>query len=104
MTFRLGAEPKRLTRRRASIGDRRGHGHRAAVVSTIPIDHVRVCGLQLTALPTVTLISLFFSFSGDRGFASSILYNFAHSGAWKRLTVYSDFYGRSMAGSTSASR
>jgi hypothetical protein len=44
---------------------------------------------------TMTLISLFFSFSGDRGFAQSILYNFSHTGAWKRLTVYSDFYGKS---------
>jgi hypothetical protein len=46
-------------------------------------------------LQTVTLISLFFSFSGDRGFKDSILYNFSHTGAWKRLTVYSDFYGLS---------
>jgi len=46
-------------------------------------------------LLTVTLISLFFSFSGDRGFKDPILYNFSHTGAWKRLTVYSDFYGRS---------
>jgi hypothetical protein len=46
-------------------------------------------------LMTVTLISLFFSFSGDRGFKQSILYNFSHNGAWKRLTVYSDFYGKS---------
>jgi hypothetical protein len=43
---------------------------------------------------TVALISLFFSFSGDRGFEHSVLYNFSHEGSWKRLTVYSDFYGR----------
>jgi hypothetical protein len=45
-------------------------------------------------LQTVTLISLFFSFAGERGFKESVLYNFSHAGAWKRLTVYSDFYGR----------
>ncbi len=66
------------------------------VVSTIPVDHA----LDLFGaapperLPTVTLTSLFFSFSGDRGFRQSILYNFAHTGSWKRLTMYSDFYGR----------
>jgi hypothetical protein len=37
---------------------------------------------------------LYFSFSGERGFTEAILYNFSHTGAWKRLTVYSDFYGR----------
>jgi hypothetical protein len=39
-------------------------------------------------------MTLFFSFAGDRGFTYSILYNFAHAGSWKRLTVYSDLYGR----------
>jgi hypothetical protein len=48
-------------------------------------------------LPTVTLVSLFYSFAGDRGYAESILYNFSHQGAWKRLTTYSDFYGRTEA-------
>jgi protoporphyrinogen oxidase len=71
------------------------------LVSTIPIDRMgELCGLASsqafrTGLPTVTLLTLFFSFSGDRGFPQSILYNFAHEGAWKRLTMYSDFYGRS---------
>jgi hypothetical protein len=46
------------------------------------------------ALNSVTLLSLFYSFSGKRGFAQPILYNFSHEGAWKRLTVHSDFYGR----------
>lgn len=65
------------------------------VVSTVPVDRVReLCGLpSARPLPSVTLISLFFSFAGQRGFADTILYNFSHDGAWKRLTVYSDFYG-----------
>jgi hypothetical protein len=67
------------------------------VVSTIPLDRIqKLCGMSLdNGLMTVTLISLFFTFVGDRGFKQSILYNFSHAGSWKRLTVYSDFYGRS---------
>ncbi len=41
------------------------------------------------------LDGLFFSFSGKRGFEQSILYNFSYAGAWKRLTMHSDFYGLS---------
>ena len=67
------------------------------VVSTIPLERVqKLVGMTVgDSLTTVTLVSLFFSFSGDRGFRQSILYNFSHVGAWKRLTVYSDFYGKS---------
>lgn len=69
------------------------------LLSTIPVDRaLALCGFPIEQpLPTVTLISLFFSFAGDRGFTYPILYNFSHDGAWKRLTVYSDFYGRSEA-------
>lgn len=98
VSFRLGARLDRLRREggefvleadgRRAIADR--------VVSTVPLEHAaRLCGLAPDeALTTVTLISLFFSFAGERGFDQSILYNFSHQGAWKRLTVYSDFYGR----------
>jgi hypothetical protein len=67
------------------------------VVSTIPLERIQnLCGMPSgERLLTVTLISLFFSFSGDRGFRHSILYNFSHAGSWKRLTVYSDFYEKS---------
>jgi hypothetical protein len=65
------------------------------VVSTIPLDHIRqLCGLgREDKLGTVTLITLFYSFAGDRGFKQAVLYNFSFLGSWKRLTVYSDFYG-----------
>jgi protoporphyrinogen oxidase len=65
------------------------------VISTIPLYQAEIiCGITpVTQLHTVTLMSLFFSFSGGRGFKQTILYNFSHEGAWKRLTVYSDFYG-----------
>jgi len=66
------------------------------VISTLPLmEASRLCGLPTaTALQTVTLISLFCSFAGKRGFSSAILYNFSDQGSWKRLTVYSDFYGQ----------
>jgi hypothetical protein len=65
------------------------------VISTIPLYQAEmICGIKpVMPLNSVTLISLFFSFSGDRGFEQAILYNFSLEGAWKRLTVYSDFYG-----------
>lgn len=66
------------------------------IISTIPI-HIaeKLCGLDSgRKLETITLIGLYFSFDGERGFSQSIIYNFSHQGAWKRLTVYSDFYGR----------
>ena len=97
VTFRLGSRLQRLTRTAKGFGlatdDQTVEARR--VVSTIPLDRaLDVCGVQRDrALPTVTLVSLFYSFSGRRGFDSSILYNFSHQGAWKRLTVYSDFYG-----------
>jgi hypothetical protein len=96
--FALGADIRQLRKVdgkfHLSIGDRTLVADR--VISTIPIDRLRdLCGMPTERrLPTVTMLTLFFSFAGDRGFTSSILYNFAHDGAWKRLTMYSDFYGR----------
>lgn len=65
------------------------------VVSTIPLPRVHaLLGLPpVESLTTVTLISLFFSFEGARGFSQSVLFNFSATGAWKRLTMHSDFYG-----------
>jgi protoporphyrinogen oxidase len=76
-------------------------GHRVVVskrvISTIPIERIQnICKIHnCSKINTSTLISLFFSFHGDRGFKQSILYNFSHDGPWKRLTMYSDFYGPS---------
>jgi NAD(P)-binding Rossmann-like domain len=97
VTFLLGADTRRLTKvpdgYELEVGEQRVTAPR--VVSTIPIDMAQdLCGIvPEKRLPTVTLISLFFSFSGRRGYDRSILYNFSHDGAWKRLTTYSDFYG-----------
>jgi protoporphyrinogen oxidase len=99
VTFLLGTKMHSLKKKDGLFflyaGERRVAASR--VVSTIPLERVQdLCGiLSEEKLQTVTLISLFFSFSGDRGFEHSVLYNFSHTGAWKRLTVYSDFYGPS---------
>jgi protoporphyrinogen oxidase len=99
VTFLLGARMCSLKKRDSMFILATGCGKVAAsrIVSTIPLERIQdLCGLASEKkLQTVTLISLFFSFLGDRGFEHSILYNFSHTGAWKRLTMYSDFYGRS---------
>ena len=99
VTFLLAEELQSLQKERnlfvLRTGSRRITADRA--VSTIPLDRIqKLCGMTTDQrLTTVTLISLFFSFLGERGFNQSILYNFSQFGAWKRVTVYSDFYGKS---------
>jgi protoporphyrinogen oxidase len=99
VTFLLGTKMHSLQKKDGVFFLEAGRRRFAAdrLVSTIPLERIQnLCGmLPEEKLQTVTLISLFFSFSGDRGFKHSILYNFSHNGSWKRLTVYSDFYGRS---------
>jgi protoporphyrinogen oxidase len=65
------------------------------IIGTIPLrTMLSLCRLDdAPQLTSVALASLFFSFKGDRGFPHNILYNFALSGRWKRLTMFSDFYG-----------
>jgi protoporphyrinogen oxidase len=99
VTFLLGTKMHSLQKKDGMFFLEAG-GRRVAasrLVSTIPLERIQnLCGmLSENSLQTVTLVSLFFSFSGDRGFKHSILYNFSHTGSWKRLTVYSDFYGLS---------
>jgi hypothetical protein len=98
--FKLGTDIVKIEK---TAGDRfvvtSSRGERmtsARMISTIPINVLSdLCGLeQQHPLQTITLISLYFSFAGERGFGQSILYNFSYDAAWKRLTVYSDFYGR----------
>lgn len=118
VTFWLGARLDRITKTEQGFrleasplpvgghgqGNGQGNGNGSAgpvvsagrIVSTIPIARAQqLCGLaQQERLATVTLISLFYSFAGDRCFAQPVLFNFSHQGAWKRLTMHSDFYGR----------
>ncbi len=96
--FHLGERIESITRRGTQFDVRTGGRRLTAqrLISTIPIARtLALCGVREDpGLASVTLISLYFSFDGNRGFDCSILYNFAHDGAWKRLTMYSDFYGR----------
>ncbi|SDT58436.1 FAD-dependent oxidoreductase [Bradyrhizobium canariense] len=97
VTFVLGASFQALEKNDKTfclrMNDRTVSSDR--VISTIPINHVEaMCGFESEKLNSITLLSLFFSFSGQRGFSQSILYNFSHEGTWKRLTMHSDFYGR----------
>lgn len=98
VTFTLGTTLRSVRR----VGDRfevqtaEGVVTADRVVSTVPLERaLELCGVEVAGapLPTVTLVSLFFSFRGERGFGPAILYNFSRGGAWKRLTVHSDFYG-----------
>ena len=65
------------------------------LISTIPLQRLTsLCGIDdKPRLVSVELASLFFSFKGKRGFTYSVLHNFSSSGRWKRLTMFSDFYG-----------
>lgn len=99
VTFLLGTRLDGITTsggrfRVSASGDRSFTSDR--IVSTIPITRAQeLCGLpREERLQTVTLISLFYSFAGERGFQQPVLFNFSHQGAWKRLTLHSDFYGR----------
>jgi protoporphyrinogen oxidase len=95
--FELGARMQELTKSDGmfTLRTERADFRSKRVVSTIPLARIQsLCGIHSEeTLSTVTLISLFYSFQGNRGFHDSILYNFSHDGCWKRLTVYSDFYG-----------
>ncbi|MDI7862978.1 FAD-dependent oxidoreductase [Rhizobiaceae bacterium n13] len=97
VVFRLSATMHQIqksgTRFHLSLAD--GGLEAGRIVSTIPIGmSERLCeNVGTSELTTITLITLYFSFSGERGFPQSIIYNFSHDGSWKRLTVYSDFYG-----------
>jgi protoporphyrinogen oxidase len=99
VTFLLGTKMHKLQKEDGLFFLEAGQRKCAAarVVSTIPLERIQnLCGLaHAKKFQTVTLLTLFFSFAGDRGFKHSILYNFSYDGSWKRLTVYSDFYGPS---------
>ncbi|MGI3170892.1 FAD-dependent oxidoreductase [Pseudooceanicola sp. C21-150M6] len=66
------------------------------VISTIPVNRLMELYGQPPepAVRTLNLTSLFISFEGKRGFKENVVYNFAKDGAWKRLTMHSDFYGK----------
>ncbi len=71
-----------------------------AVVNTMPLNIL--CNLAdipvARALPQVSLKTICCSFRGDRNFDGNVLYNFLSTGMWKRMTVHSDFYGKTPDG------
>lgn len=94
--FELGVSLIGIEKQPDGFVVRTSNGEKTAgrIISTVPIDRaLQLAGISSEPLPTVTLVSLFYSFSGNRGFDVPILYNFSETGTWKRLTVYSDFYG-----------
>ncbi|MGV7032125.1 NAD(P)-binding protein [Methylobacterium symbioticum] len=67
------------------------------VLSTFPLKITgALLGFEDATPPASTqMLTLFCSFEGSRNFDTTILYNFHAKGAWKRLTMHSDYYGRS---------
>lgn len=65
------------------------------LVSTIPLQHIgRLTGIDTSDVPSsLPLHSLYWKFKGKLGFIGPVLYNFQHHGAWKRLTLHSQYYG-----------
>jgi protoporphyrinogen oxidase len=66
------------------------------VINTLPLQIVfGLLGKTDTVETSSTkLCTLCCSFTGDRGFKTVVLYNFHDKGAWKRLTMHSDYYGK----------
>lgn len=66
------------------------------IISTIPINETLEIIQQKTfyKLPSQKLISLFIKLDGNLNFSDYVFYNFMSHGLWKRLTVYSRFYGK----------
>ncbi len=96
--FFLNTSVERIERKPCGLSLRAGDTafETPKLVSTIPLHIILdMCGMEpVQSLQSVQLTSLFFSFEGERGFDQPILFNFSHAGAWKRLTMHSDFYGR----------
>jgi len=98
-TINLGEELLSLDRGTngcISVRTARSISSAETVISTIPVNSaLSLAGLgPVGGLNSVELLTLFYSHGGDRGFLPPVLYNFDNRGAWKRLTMHSDFYGR----------
>lgn len=67
----------------------------ARLISTLPLRLTSaLAGLTPPDLKSVDLMSLFVAYRGPRTFSGGVLFNFHDRGDWKRLTMFSDFYGR----------
>jgi len=67
------------------------------LINTMPIEiFARLAGLSDIEAPrSRRLLTLFCTLDGDLGFDGDVLYNFHNEGSWKRITVASNFYGKS---------
>lgn len=65
------------------------------VFSTVPLEVMaRMLGLtDFTPPEYMDLYSLFYEYSGDPPFPYNVLHNFTDRGQWKRLTMFSRYYG-----------
>ncbi|GJD57414.1 NAD(P)-binding protein [Methylobacterium dankookense] len=79
------------------VETRTGTLHCDRVLSTFPLQITgSLLGFETASAPVSTkMLTLFCSFDGNRKFDTTILYNFHAKGSWKRLTMHSDYYGRS---------
>jgi protoporphyrinogen oxidase len=66
------------------------------VLSTIPIPTLAdYLALPLSArFEYMKLVSLFYRFHGNAGFEGQVLFNYSQEGWWKRVTRFSEYYGR----------
>lgn len=66
------------------------------VVSTIPIPVVsELIGQPLKRkFDSISLLTLFYRFNGDTKHNHNVLHNFTLEGAWKKITTFSQYYGK----------
>lgn len=66
------------------------------VVSTIPIPVVsQLIGQPLKQeFDSINLLTLFYRFNGDTKHNHNVLHNFTSEGAWKKITTFSQYYGK----------
>ena len=66
------------------------------VVSTIPIPVVsQLIGQPLKRdFDSIDLLTLFYRFNGDMKHQYNVLHNFTLDGAWKKITTFSQYYGK----------
>lgn len=70
--------------------------HFDLIVSTIPVPTLAgYLDLPLDArFEYMKVISLFYRFRGNAGFDGHVLFNYSDGGLWKRVTRFSEYYGR----------
>jgi protoporphyrinogen oxidase len=70
--------------------------HFDLIVSTIPVPTLAgYIDMPVEArFEYMKLISLFYRFRGNAGFDGHVLFNYSEGGLWKRVTRFSEYYGR----------